>query len=232
MEQAEKSNNGPEDCCYWYCNGPHDGLCTNCPSKLFSNLTNYDGLPRLANDTTSNTTTTSSSSSSTSTSLSPAAVHKQQQQIQLHKLQQQQYAYSESRCPIYNWTGPQTCILQYPGPYFNLSSALKKMKNHEELELEQQQQQHDQQQQSSAAASPTRTTVTTATLTTAAVTLLSQLLIIINNGNDNRIWTVFIIKIVLIITVITNNIQYTILRIAWTNIITNNNQFLLQLAGL
>lgn len=185
---------------------------------MFSNLTNYDGLPRLANDTTSGTTTTTTSGTNSGNAvLSPAAVHKQQQHIQLHKLQQQQYAYSESRCPIYNGTGSQTCILQYPGPYFNMSSALKKMKIHEE------QQQQPEQQKSSSAAPPTRTTVT------AAATLLSQLLI--NNDNDDRIWTVFIIKIVLIITVITNNIQYTILRIAWTNI-TNNNQFLLQLAGL
>lgn len=154
--------------------------------------------------------------------LSPAAVHKQQQQIQLHKIQQQTNVHSESRCPIYNFTGPQTCILQYPGPYFNISSALKKIKNHEEQQHPQLQQQ---QQSSSAAPTFTRTTNTAI-----AATLLSQLLIN-NNDNDNRIWTVFIIKIVLIITVITNNIQNTMLRIAWTNI-TNNNQFLLQLAGL
>lgn len=234
VEQAEKSNNGPDNCCYWYCNGPHESLCTNCPSILFSNQSNYDGLPRLLNETSQ--PASSSTSTSKSTALSPAVVHKQQQQMQLHKLQQQIIEYSESRCPIYNGTGPQTCILQYPGPYFNKSSAIKKMSTEPPPTPTA--------VTTSAAAAATTAKLTTSTtkfaaivITTSAATtsLLSQLLLLHHNDNNNRIWTVFIIKIVLIIiTVIitNNNIQYTILRIAWTNITNNNNQFLLQLAGL
>ncbi|XP_063697816.1 uncharacterized protein LOC134828759 [Culicoides brevitarsis] len=211
VEQAEKSNNGPDDCCYWYCGGPLDGLCTNCPTKLFSNATNYDGLPRLANDTESSKTE----------NLSAAAVHKQQQQIQLHKLMEQTNIYSESRCPIYNWTGPQTCVLQYPGPYFNISSALKKVKvNQHESEK---QNHHFQKSSSFAVLSCSPTSI-------ASLTLLSQFLINIQN-NDNRIWTVFIYKIMLITTHITNILQNIIIKIAWTNI-THINKFLLQLAEL
>uniref|UniRef100_A0A336N094 CSON009792 protein n=1 Tax=Culicoides sonorensis TaxID=179676 RepID=A0A336N094_CULSO len=251
VEQAEKSNNGPDDCCYWYCNGPHDGLCTNCPSILFSNLTNYDGLPRLINDTTTQAAVTSQISSNSSpsggtTTLSAAAIHKQQQQLQLHKLQQQQIENSERRCPIYNFTGPQSCILQYPGPYFNISSAVKPMKKHLPSTITTTiTANYDEDGQvpskSSSLSSSMMTKTTTTITTTAAVSLLSsKLLLLTINNNDNRIWTVFIIKIVLIITVIINNIQYTILRnIAWTNnyynndnIKQNNNQFLLQLAEL
>ncbi|CAD7077979.1 unnamed protein product [Hermetia illucens] len=57
-EQLRKSNNGPPNCCYRYCDTPADGICAHC-DLFYSNQSN-----RTGNTTASQHTSTSPSESS------------------------------------------------------------------------------------------------------------------------------------------------------------------------
>lgn len=135
-EQAERSNHGPDGCCYTYCNGPMDSLCTNCPLNAFINNSNESAVSLVP-------ATTARPSSATAIAETPSPRND-----------------PSANCPFINWTAPLQCILQYPVvPAVPIASHLSPGHNDHEHE-------QDRRLVTGSSSSTTITTTTTRTTST------------------------------------------------------------------
>lgn len=100
-EQKAKSNHGPESCCYDYCNGPKEGLCSTCAQSQF-----HSSGSSQHNQSSVNATV-------------PVSVnHHHHHQVLVPSSPAPAVTVTQpAKCPYINWLAPLQCISQYPSPH-------------------------------------------------------------------------------------------------------------------